>query len=190
MTTVARHLDGLTPQRRRHCLEVARKAAAAAAELVDPAHLVDLVTAAQLHDIGYRPDLAVTGFHPLDGAAALRHLGFSDLTCHLVATHTGAVFEARARDISGDLYEPYDYDEAVAAPLRAVLAWADLTTGPGGATVTVGERLDEILTRYPVGNVVHRHTLDNLPWLTRAGSDPLGALSEPTPPDRRTGRGG
>ena len=31
-----------------------------------------LVAAAWLHDIGYSPALAVTGFHPLDGARFLR----------------------------------------------------------------------------------------------------------------------
>jgi hypothetical protein len=31
----------------------------------------DLVAAAWLHDIGYAPELAKTGFHPLDGSAAL-----------------------------------------------------------------------------------------------------------------------
>ncbi len=31
-----------------------------------------LVAAAYLHDIGYAPELAITGFHPLDGARHLR----------------------------------------------------------------------------------------------------------------------
>lgn len=31
-----------------------------------------LVAAATLHDVGYAPRLAVTGFHPLDGARFLR----------------------------------------------------------------------------------------------------------------------
>jgi HD superfamily phosphodiesterase len=34
-----------------------------------------LVAAAWLHDIGYAPRLAVTAFHPLDGARYLRSLG-------------------------------------------------------------------------------------------------------------------
>ena len=38
-----------------------------------------LVAAAYLHDIGYAPELAATGFHPLDGARHLRSLGDEDL---------------------------------------------------------------------------------------------------------------
>ena len=33
-----------------------------------------LTQAAVLHDVGYAPDVAITGFHPLDGA---RHLSRS-----------------------------------------------------------------------------------------------------------------
>jgi hypothetical protein len=35
-----------------------------------------LVAAAWLHDVGYAPELAVTGFHPLDGAQHLEAAGF------------------------------------------------------------------------------------------------------------------
>jgi HD domain len=34
-----------------------------------------LVAAAWLHDIGYAPSIATTGFHPLDGARHVRALG-------------------------------------------------------------------------------------------------------------------
>jgi hypothetical protein len=37
-----------------------------------------LVSAALLHDIGYAPDLAMTGFHPLDGARYLVGISASD----------------------------------------------------------------------------------------------------------------
>lgn len=178
MKTVAEFLEGLPAPRHAHSLEVGRKAAAAASEsqVIDPAHLVDLVTAAQLHDVGYRPDLSLIGFHPLDGAIALQQAGFSDLTCHLVAHHTGAAKEAEARGLPAAAFSPFTYDEDIAAPLRAVLAWADLTTSPAGHTVTVGERVDEILARYPDDDVVHRNTLAVRPWLMAAGQHPLGAL--------------
>src|SRR5712691_3944912 len=40
-----------------------------------------LEAAAWLHDIGYSPELAVTGFHPLDGARFLRAEGADELVC-------------------------------------------------------------------------------------------------------------
>lgn len=178
MRSTSALLQGLSGARHAHSLEVGRKAAAASAQqrLVDPAFVADLVTAAQLHDIGYRPDLALIGFHPLDGATALRQAGFSSLTCHLVAHHTGADREAWMRGIPASAFTPFAYPEDEAAPLRAVLAWADLTTSPSGRTVTVEERLTEILTRYPSDDVVHRNTRAELAWLTAAGQHPLGAL--------------
>jgi HD superfamily phosphodiesterase len=59
-------LAGPLPRRWRHVRSVARRARWAAKEL---SLSDDLVAAAWLHDIGYAPDLAETGFHPLDGAA-------------------------------------------------------------------------------------------------------------------------
>src|SRR2546430_16988331 len=44
-----------------------------------------LVAAAWLHDIGYAPELAETGFHPLDGARYVAGLGadrLAALVCH------------------------------------------------------------------------------------------------------------
>ena len=52
--------------------------AAAARAVVDVVSATDadlLVAAAWLHDIGYSPAIADTGFHPLDGARHLRSLG-------------------------------------------------------------------------------------------------------------------
>jgi hypothetical protein len=44
-----------------------------------------MVMAAWLHDIGYAPELAVTGFHPLDGARFLRRAGADGQVVSLVA---------------------------------------------------------------------------------------------------------
>jgi hypothetical protein len=46
------------------------------------------------------------------------------------------------------------------------LTAADLTTGPAGQRLTFDERLDEILTRYPAGSVVHRAMSRARPVLT------------------------
>jgi len=58
------------PRRWAHSQGVAAKARTLAPILGDDAEL--LQAAAMLHDIGYAPPIAVTGFHPLDGARYLR----------------------------------------------------------------------------------------------------------------------
>src|SRR5262245_23995720 len=63
-----------------------------------------LLAAAYLHDIGYAPPLAKTGFHPLDGARYLRALGFDHLAA-LVAHHSEARFEAALRGFGAALAE-------------------------------------------------------------------------------------
>lgn len=66
-------LADVLPQRWRHVQAVGVRATAIsplAGDLDDV-----LARAAWLHDIGYAPDLAVTGFHPLDGAYYLESIG-------------------------------------------------------------------------------------------------------------------
>lgn len=176
MQHVTQLLTGLPRRRRRHCLEVGRKAAQAGAELADPTYLADLVTAAALHDIGYTTRWALSGFHPVDGAAALAGLGFSKLTCHLVAHHTGATREADVRGLAPDIFTPYASPLEQAPRLLSVLTWADLNTGPDGHTITVAARVEEILTRYPAGDPVHRHVSTSRQWLLAAGAHPLGSI--------------
>ncbi|GHE88447.1 hypothetical protein GCM10018772_10160 [Streptomyces fumanus] len=48
-----------------------------------------LVVAAPLHDVGYAPALAATGFHPLDGARFFRdERGADERLARLVANHS------------------------------------------------------------------------------------------------------
>ncbi|MEV7291387.1 HD domain-containing protein [Streptomyces microflavus] len=50
-----------------------------------------LLAAATLHDVGYAPRLAATGFHPLDGARFLRdEHGAEERLVRLVANHSFA----------------------------------------------------------------------------------------------------
>jgi hypothetical protein len=65
------------PRRWRHVQSVAVRAGRVAKALSLPD---DLVAAAWLHDIGYAPELAQTGFHPLDGACWAR---IHDFYCDL-----------------------------------------------------------------------------------------------------------
>lgn len=122
-----------------------RAAAAKAAEL-SPAFGPDgetLVAAVWLHDIGYAPELATTGFHPLDGARFLAGLGAARIA-GLVAHHSGAALEAELRGLDAQLAEFADER----GPVRDALWACDMTTSPVGRPVTFDERLDEIIRRY------------------------------------------
>ena len=147
----ARALLGSTSARWRHVVGVARAASLSSAAVApDEADL--LVAAAWLHDIGYADPIAGTGFHPLDGARYLRDRGADPRLCRLVANHTAASFEAVGRGLSEPLAAEFPTE---VSPVADALTYADMTTGPTGLTVTVRERLAEILIRYPPGHVVH-----------------------------------
>jgi HD superfamily phosphodiesterase len=64
-----------------------------------------LIAAVLLHDIGYAPDIAHTGFHPLDGARYLQGLDAPRRLCALVAHHSCAYREAELRGLSAELAE-------------------------------------------------------------------------------------
>ena len=85
------------------------------------------MTAALLHDIGYAPELALTGFHPLDGARFCRDAGLPEIAS-LVAHHTGARNESRLRD-QPELLREFPFHDSL---LHRALSYCDLTTGPGG----------------------------------------------------------
>lgn len=108
--------------------------------------------AAWLHDVGYAESVAVTGFHPLDGAKWLRLQGAPEEIVALVAYHSGARFEAEERGLADEL-------ASFPAPDQSeldVLTLIDLSTSPIGQRVAVNERLAEILVRYPDQHPVHR----------------------------------
>jgi hypothetical protein len=121
--------------------------------------------AAWLHDIGYHPELAVTGFHPLDGARWLRAHHWSAETCSLVAWHTESLEEARRYGLDAELVTEFDRPPRIAA---AALAWADLTSSPSGERWDAERRLTEIFDRYQPGSVVHDATRASLPALRAA----------------------
>ncbi|WP_434056322.1 HD domain-containing protein [Georgenia wangjunii] len=149
--SLAFRLVGGTSDRWQHVVGVAAAAqAASSAVQADEASL--LVAAAWLHDIGYSPGLATTGFHPLDGARHLRVLGAPARLCALVAHHSAASVEAKLRGLGPVLSMEFPADRSVVAD---ALTYADMTTGPSGQSVVVEDRLAEILTRYPAGHPVH-----------------------------------
>ncbi|MGI8815451.1 MAG: HD domain-containing protein [Pseudonocardia sp.] len=138
----------------RHTQAVAARAAELA-EAVETADRELLIVAAWLHDLGYAPDLGVTGMHQLNGAQHLVHLGYSDRLCALVAHHSAATFEAEERGLVTELSK-WPREES---RLADALWMADMTTGPAGERFDYPARLGEILTRYePCSPVVRAMT--------------------------------
>jgi HD domain-containing protein len=150
---VARKLLGVPlPRRWAHVQGVAAQARSLAPILGDDAELLE--AAAWLHDIGYSPDLADTGFHPLDGARYLRDVEHADpVLCRLVANHSCAIIEAEERGLANELSSEFP---APAPMLNDALAYCDMTTTPTGDVVSVQDRLSEIVERYGPHDVVTR----------------------------------
>jgi putative nucleotidyltransferase with HDIG domain len=145
-------LEGPLPRRWAHVQGVAAQARSLAPMLGDDADLLE--AAAYLHDIGYAPDLAKTGFHPLDGARYLRDVAHADpRLCSLVGQHSCAGIEAHERGLADDLAREFPRVDAV---LEDALAYCDMTTTPSGHVVTVRDRLSEIVERYGPGDIVTR----------------------------------
>src|SRR5215468_7754836 len=136
------------PRRWQHVQGVGGEAArvAEALGLVDG----DLVAAAWLHDIGYGPDVAETGFHPLDGARFLRRIGAGDRVARLVAHHSCAVYEARVRGLEQDLLAEFEPEESVTYD---ALVFCDMTTGPDGEETSFKDRVREVHERYGEGDI-------------------------------------
>jgi hypothetical protein len=141
-----------------------------------PEHADLLQAAAWLHDIGYANPLAVTGFHPLDGARRLRDTRFGDTTLwSLVAHHSCAEIEAEVRGLGEVLAAEFPLGE-VDPFLVAALTYCDMTTGPDGNPLTVDERITEILNRYGPDDVVHRAIAHATPILCRQTAEIATAL--------------
>ncbi|WP_404434216.1 HD domain-containing protein [Microbacterium lacus] len=158
----ARHLSS-SPRRWAHVQGVA-----ATAEIVAPVlhaeHSDEIVAACWLHDVGYAPDVAKTGFHPVDGATFAEGEGMPSLVVSLIAFHTGSVFEAQQRELLAEL-------NAFAAPPRDVLdivTYADMTTSPSGEPVSADERVAEILSRYDEDDPVFAAVSTSAPELLAA----------------------
>lgn len=141
------------PRRWTHSQGVAEKAGFLAEILGADAEL--LWAAAMLHDIGYAPTLAVTGFHPLDGARYLRDQTAADeRLVRLVANHSCAVLEAEERGLREQLVDEFPLLDHPA--LVDALVYCDMTTTPDGEPTTVDARLAEILGRYGLDSIVGR----------------------------------
>ncbi|WP_405505880.1 HD domain-containing protein [Streptomyces purpurascens] len=132
------------PRRWRHCLGVAERARTIALILDQDADLLE--AAAVLHDIGYAPDLAKTGFHPLDGARYLRDVADADeQVVNLVAHHSCSWLEADARGLRAELDGEFPRESE---PLNDALCYCDMNTTPDGMPTNPVDRINEITGRY------------------------------------------
>ncbi|MDJ0346296.1 HD domain-containing protein [Streptomyces sp. H10-C2] len=146
-------LKATLPRRWAHSKGVASRAADLARILGKDAGL--LITAATLHDVGYAPRLAVTGFHPLDGARFLRDVHSADEPLvRLVANHSFAVLEADERGLREVLELEFPLLEE--RLLVDALVYCDMTTTPDGERTSTEERVAEIVGRYGADSVVGR----------------------------------
>jgi hypothetical protein len=147
-----RHLDieEFRDRRWKHVQAVGAKG-----EAITPAFGSDgelLAAAAWLHDLGYAPSLAKTGFHHLDGARAVRDLGMDSQLPGLVANHSGGALEAPMRGLACELAEFPD----AGGPVRDALWACDMTTSPTGDPIEFEDRLRDIVARYGPDHCVPR----------------------------------
>jgi len=136
------------PRRWRHVQGVGHRAehVAEVLGLADGA----LVAAAWLHDIGYGPAVADTGFHPLDGARFLRRVGAGERMARLVAHHSYAVYEARVRGLEQELMAEFEREKSITFD---ALVFCDMTTRPDGKGIAVDDRIREVYERYGEGDI-------------------------------------
>ena len=152
------------PRRWAHVQGVAARARSLASILGADADLLE--AAAWLHDVGYAPDLAVTGLHQLDGARYLRDTQHADtILCRLVAHHSCAIIEADQRGLAEVLALEF---EPAPQGLSDALTYCDMTTSPDGELVPVEQRLAEILDRYGPGHLVNRSIQRATPMILHA----------------------
>ncbi|MER6694594.1 HD domain-containing protein [Streptomyces minutiscleroticus] len=140
------------PRRWRHSLGVAERARSLGPILRNDAELLE--AAAVLHDVGYSPAIATTGFHPLDGARFLRDQEQADeRVVRLVAHHSCALLEAEERGLRHELESEFELERP---DLVDALIYCDMTTTPDGTQTTSVARLDEIVQRYGPDTIVGR----------------------------------
>ncbi|MFG2733921.1 HD domain-containing protein [Streptomyces harbinensis] len=161
------------PRRWAHSVGVAERARTLAPILDADADLLE--AAAVLHDIGYSPNLAVTGFHPLDGARYLRTLPAADeRVIRLVAHHSCAWMEAEARGLLSELQHEFPQERP---ELADALCYCDMNTTPDGTPTNPVDRVTEICGRYGDDSLIGRFIRRAEPEILSASSRVLTRLS-------------
>ena len=153
------------PRRWAHVQGVARRARELGDRVGDDAPRLE--AAAWLHDIGYAPSIAHTGFHPLDGARYLRDVAHADSrVVVLVAHHSCATYEAEERGLLAELVGEFGA-EPTSNVLTALTA-SDMSTSADGEPQVPAERIAAILDRYEPSSPVHRAVTRSAPALLEA----------------------
>jgi hypothetical protein len=153
------------PERWLHSQGVADRAA----ELAGTVRRKDramLIAAAWVHDIGSSPDIAATGFHPLDGALYLRDHGLDQRITELVAHHSGARFVPATRGF-GPLMAEFEFEQN---EVSDALAYADQTVGPGGQRMKIQDRIAEAIRRHGPNSPNAQARIDREPYLLAAAA--------------------
>jgi hypothetical protein len=176
---VARDKLESLPSRWAHVQGVARQARTLRGIAGQDADLLE--AAAVLHDVGYAPDLAVTGFHPLDGASFLADLGAPARLVNLVAHHSYALLEAELRGLADEMTRFHDEQGLI----RDALWYCDQTTSPHGEPVSQRHRIAEIHHRYGSGHLVSRFIREAEPELTAAVQRTEQRMAAATAPQPR-----
>jgi hypothetical protein len=125
-----------------------------------------LHAAAWLHDVGYAPELARTGFHPLDGARFLQGTDVPERLVGLVAFHSSALAESELFGVADQMAEFTDERTLT----RDLLWYSDMTIGPDGQCMTFHERMDDVRARYGPDHYV-------IQALDRGMAERLGAVT-------------
>lgn len=168
------------PRRWAHSLGVAKRARSLGPILSGDAELLE--AAAVLHDIGYSPSIAATGFHPLDGARFLRDQeGADERVVRLVAHHSCAVLEAEERGLRHELESEFELERP---DLVDALLFCDMTTTPDGTHTTPAERLGEIVQRYGPETIVGRFIQRAAPEIYAASERVEGRLAKASTGDQ------
>ena len=182
---LARELLGDVGTRWAH-VQTAGAMAARVSVLFDDLEAALLVAAATLHDVGYAPAIAHTGFHPLDGAVFLRSRGMSERLVSLVAHHSEADMLGPQHGVF-DLAQRFPRERSL---LADALVYADMHAAPDGQVVRAETRLADIAMRRP--DAVESLRAQRLrAAMTRVGAalaDHVGLRDGPdgilTPPER------
>ncbi|QRX92341.1 HD domain-containing protein [Streptomyces noursei] len=162
------------PRRWSHSLGVAERARSLRSILGEDAALME--AAAVLHDIGYSPRIASTGFHPLDGARFLRDQeAIDERVVRLVAHHSCALLEAEERGFREELETEFELERP---ELVDALLFCDMTTTPDGGCTSSAARVAEIVDRYGPDTIVGRFIQRAAPEIHAAVQRVEGRLHE------------
>jgi putative nucleotidyltransferase with HDIG domain len=149
-STAEQLLSDVLPRRWAHVQNVAARAGRLASYLGEDSEILHV--SAWLHDVGYAPPLAVSGFHPLDGAYYLRTVNVPDRVVDLVALHSSAAAEASALGLDGEMAGFVDERSLT----RDLLWFVDMTVGPDGQCMDFDARMDDVRARYAPDHYVIR----------------------------------